>query len=161
MTSRDDDPESKPNAPSRAALRRPAVASRSRLPPKSVEGAELTYAEDLTDAQVDELAEVLEALRTELRLSFSQSAEGAKAVDLEAPIGRLSRIDAIQQQKMVQAQRSRMVSRLEQVRAALAKVADDGYGECNRCEEPIGYKRLKSKPESPLCLACQSSLERR
>lgn len=117
--------------------------------------------EELTVEQTEELAMALAVLRDELRAFLKTSADSAKTVDLDQPIGRVSRIDAIQQQKMAQAQRARQVVRLDQVDAALRKVRDDEYGYCNKCDEPIGYKRLKSKPESPLCMPCQTALERR
>jgi|GEM_PF-123345 len=140
----------------RASLRRPA-----RQAALDDDGSEEELAEDLTDAETEELAVLLRAMETDIQASLDQSVAGAKAVDLDQPIGRVSRIDAIQQQKMVQAQRSRLVVRLEQVRAAIAKIAEDEYGYCNRCDDPIGYPRLKSKPESPLCLGCQRELEKR
>ena len=48
-----------------------------------------------------------------------------------------------------------------QIAAALKAFDDDSYGDCRTCGEPIGYKRLKSRPEAPFCLACQSARERR
>ena len=32
---------------------------------------------------------------------------------------------------------------------------------CRRCEEPIGFRRLQARPETPLCVACQNQRERR
>ena len=68
-------------------------------------------------------------------------------------------MDAIQQQKMVEANRQRAAIRLKQVRAALRAFSSDEYGLCRRCEEPIGYARLKAQPEGPFCLDCQRSSE--
>jgi DnaK suppressor protein len=81
-------------------------------------------------------------------------------VDLDEPIGRLSRMDAMQQQKMAQASRRATRMRLDQVGAALANLAAGEYGLCRVCEEPIGYKRLKARPETPRCLECQRKSER-
>ena len=142
--------------PPRASLRRPPRAA-------AVEEDTLLgdLADDLTEQEILELGERLRHSLAELEASLRQSAAGAQAVDLDQPIGRVSRIDAIQQQKMVQAQRARQRVRQEQVRAALAKIATDDYGVCQRCDDPIGYPRLKTRPETPLCMACQRALERR
>ena len=35
------------------------------------------------------------------------------------------------------------------------------YGLCRRCDEPIAYRRLKARPESPYCIACQDEIERK
>lgn len=116
--------------------------------------------DDLTDEQVTELADDLRALRKSLSDALEASRDGARPVDLDEPIGRLSRIDAIQQQQMATANRRRAELRLKRVGAALKAVENGTYGECRICEEPIGYRRLKVHPESPICVRCQSDRER-
>ena len=49
---------------------------------------------------------------------------------------------------------------LHLVRQALARMEDGSYGLCEHCGEPIGYSRLDARPEAPLCIACQTRLER-
>lgn len=49
---------------------------------------------------------------------------------------------------------------LHLVRQALARMADGSYGLCEHCGEPIGYSRLTARPEAPLCIACQTRLEK-
>ena len=117
--------------------------------------------EELTDAQVEELHAALKALQTELGLLLEDSQEGSKPVDLETPIGRLSRMDAMQQQSMAKANRAASKQRLQLVRVALTAVEAETFGYCRKCEEPIGYRRLKAKPESAFCLACQGAIEKR
>jgi len=46
------------------------------------------------------------------------------------------------------------------VEAALQAIKMERYGECRRCEEPIGYSRLDVRPESPFCLDCQKQSEK-
>jgi len=116
---------------------------------------------DLSEEQVAELRGDLERLVEEIDRSLQQSVESGKIVDLDEPIGRLSRMDAMQQQKMVQAQRERQKLRRDQVRGALASFERDEYGECRGCGEPIAYKRLKARPETPLCIGCREEMERR
>ena len=86
-------------------------------------------------------------------------AEGSKPVELGEPIGRLSRMEAIQQQKMTAASHARARLRLKQAKAAYLLMDGEDYGYCRRCDDPIGYPRLKARPETPLCIGCQSSLE--
>ena len=116
----------------------------------------------LTPAQLQELRAALVALRDELRHGLSLSTDAAKPVQLDqSAVGRLSRIDAIQQQKMVAANRQRQRIRLQQSVAALRIMEEDEYGFCRRCEEPIALGRLRVRPEAPVCLSCQSAMERR
>ena len=116
---------------------------------------------ELSDSQFAELHADLEHLLADLDTGLEQSAEGGKPVDLDQPIGRLSRMDAIQQQEMVQAQRQRMSLRRQQVLAALAAFERDEYGECRSCAEEIPFKRLKARPEAPFCIECRERMERR
>ncbi len=117
--------------------------------------------DDLSDAQFDELKADLVAALAEVEALLESLVEGARPVDLDAPIGRLSRMDAMQQQQMTVASKRAAQVRLDLVRSALSALDDDRYGDCRRCEEPIGFRRLKARPESAFCMPCQSMLERR
>jgi DnaK suppressor protein len=113
---------------------------------------------ELTPTQVQQLRQELENLRAELEAMLISTREGVRPVDLGEPIGRLSRLDAMQQQQMAQASRSALEIRLQQVQAALR---NDEYGICKECEDPIGFPRLKARPETPFCRPCQGQLETR
>ena len=117
--------------------------------------------DELTPEQIAELRAALVTLRADLEALLDTTGAGVQPVDLDEPIGRLSRMDAIQQQRMAQANRQRNAQRLQMVIAALAADPDDEYGWCKRCEDPVGYGRLKSRPETPFCVACQGAFERR
>lgn len=118
--------------------------------------------EELVEEQIEELEQDLRSLKEELLELLEQTRDGVKPVELDQEaVGRVSRIDAIQQQKMLEAQRSRHKVRLKQVEAALRRVREDEYGVCLRCEEPIGFRRLKVMPESAMCMACLNRIERR
>lgn len=117
---------------------------------------------DLADAERAELHVALQALADELREALDESEEAARPVALDQQaIGRVSRIDAIQQQKMLEATRSAQRVRLQQVRAALVRVSEGEFGDCLECGEGVGYARLKVRPESALCIECQRTRERR
>ena len=116
---------------------------------------------DLTEQQRTELHQALLALRTELQQLLENSSDGAQPVSLDEPIGRLSRMDAMQQQSMVQANRRTTQTRLTRIETALRRHANDEYGCCVGCEEEIGYARLKAQPEAPFCIDCQSNKESR
>ena len=114
---------------------------------------------ELTRQQLEELHRALLSLRRELQQLLADSTDGARPVSLDEPIGRLSRMDAMQQQSMVQANRRTAQTRLTRVEAALRRYAHDEYGLCVECEEDIGYARLKAQPEAPFCIDCQSHRE--
>ncbi len=115
--------------------------------------------EELAPDQLEELRQVLLADRVRLEEHLRLTKEGSKPVDLSTPIGRLSRMDAIQQQEMTKAGRSTLEVKLRQVDASLEAHRKGEYGSCRCCDEPIGYRRLKARPEAPFCLTCQDNRE--
>jgi len=117
--------------------------------------------DDLTSEQITELGVALGALRDEIESLLATTRDGTRPVDLDEPIGRLTRMDAIQQQSMSAANRRSHDIRLRQVLQALGAISQGRYGECRRCEDPIGYSRLEARPESPYCLECQGEVDRK
>jgi DnaK suppressor protein len=114
----------------------------------------------LTEPQRAILHDALLALAAELETSLAQSRDASQPVDLDDPIGRLSRVDALQQQSMARASRQRSMQRLDRVQSALRRINDADFGDCLRCDEPIGFARLEATPEVATCLRCQSEIER-
>ncbi len=115
--------------------------------------------DELTVAQLGELCDMIRQQCRELEELLESSTESSKPVALDEPIGRLSRMDAMQQQQMAIASRQSQTQRLQLLRNALQAIERENYGDCRICEEPIGYQRLKVRPESPFCLSCQSRSE--
>jgi len=114
--------------------------------------------EELTEAQHTTLIEHLRELKINVELQLAEIELSAKPVELDqASVGRLSRLDAIQQQAMALASRRNLQTRLSRCLMALGAVDREEYGMCRSCEEPIGYRRLSAYPEAPLCITCQSS----
>ena len=115
----------------------------------------------LDPSERSELRDRLETLARELEAGLRSSAEAARPVELDQPaIGRVSRIDAIQQQKMIEANREAQRARLLAVQSALVRIDEGEFGECRACGEAIGLGRLRARPESNTCIECQSARER-
>jgi len=115
----------------------------------------------LSQKQLEEFRSALDSLAIELAEILSETAEAARPVELDQPaIGRVSRIDAIQQQKMLEANREAQRARLQLVRSALHRMDDGEYGDCLSCGDEVGLPRLRARPESLNCIECQSARER-
>jgi DnaK suppressor protein len=110
----------------------------------------------LTPEQLEELRAILVATKDENDRHLAASAEDARPVDLDLSIGRLSRMDALQQQHMAMARVRRVEEQQDQIRAALRRIEDGTFGECLRCGEPIAFARLRVRPEATLCKECQA-----
>jgi len=72
----------------------------------------------------------------------------------QTSVGRLSRMDALQNQAMqVETERRREIE-LHRIDAALARLDNDEYGYCVSCGEEIPPKRLDMDPATPVCVDC-------
>lgn len=99
----------------------------------------------------------LQARRKELQALQAMSSDSRGAVELDqTSVGRVSRIDAIQQQEMALAANRQRAEELVRIDAALQRIADGDYGYCIVCEEPIAVKRLEFDASIPTCIQCAS-----
>jgi len=102
----------------------------------------------------------LNSVRAELVSQYGREKTAAETVDLDqTKVGRLSRMDALQQQNMAKSTMRNVESRIKLVNAALAKFAEGDYGYCESCGDEIASARLQVNPEAPCCFACQSQQE--
>jgi len=115
----------------------------------------------LTPEQLDELRDDLSVLAEQFTAALASSEEGAKPVGLDASMGRISRMDAIQAQSIAKSNREGVRLRLKQIESALRRHASGEYGSCLECDEDMAYARLKARPEAVLCVACQERRESR
>jgi len=98
------------------------------------------------------LVEYREAL---LKLDDSASASRDSITLDQQKVGRLSRMDALQEQAMNQAVSARRQQSLLRIEAALERLEEDEFGFCQICGEPIPEKRLKLDPTTLNCISCQ------
>ena len=92
-------------------------------------------------------------MRKELRDMLENAGENTAPVELDqTQQGRLSRMDAMQQQAMADETQRRRHVRLVQIDAALARLDDGEYGYCVTCGEEINADRLALDPAIALCL---------
>ena len=90
-----------------------------------------------------------------LRQAEIASAADRVPVELDqTSVGRLSRMDAMQQQAMAAAQARRRAGRLRALENAIRRVEADEFGWCEECGEPIPEGRLEIDPTSTRCVAC-------
>lgn len=103
----------------------------------------------------DAIARKLNEIKAEL-LSLDTLASGAReTVTLDQQsVGRLSRMDALQQQAMANAVSERRQADLVRVEIALKRLEEGDYGFCENCEDPIPPKRLEIDPLALRCTNC-------
>lgn len=115
---------------------------------------------ELSSSEIAKLYSELKKQKESLQQTLDQAKQSSKTVRLDQQaFGRVSRGDALQQQSMAKAGVSQCQQRLRQVLKALARIDSGDYGYCLDCDNPIGFPRLKARPETPFCLGCQSKRE--
>ena len=116
--------------------------------------------EDLNSHQLQQLQQQLLRIKAELEEQLNSNQDATNIVELDqSTTGRVTRIDAIQQQSMAVSTRNKVRQRLQSVNLALSKHTKEDYGYCKQCDETIAFVRLLAQPESRLCLSCQAETE--
>ncbi len=87
--------------------------------------------------------------------SLSSDARDPVALDQQS-VGRLSRMDAMQQQAMSKATEATRQRDLVRIEAAERRIRDGDYGYCEECGEEIAPGRLKIDPMAERCVNCAS-----
>ncbi len=80
--------------------------------------------------------------------------ELTKPIKPENSLGRISRMDAINN-KSINDRGLRMAKmKLTKLEMALSKVDEPNFGQCSRCKNNIQEMRLMLMPQSTLCVRC-------
>ena len=99
-----------------------------------------------------ELSETNEAIR--------QSSQSAGIVELDqSGVGRVSRIDALQQQALAKGLLERLENRKRKVEAALNRMDAGTYGKCCACQSELEPERLDADPAAVFCPDCAAERE--
>ena len=110
----------------------------------------------LTPDQLAELRAELERQLRRLQRSMKTTEQAARPVELDqTAVGRLSRMDAIQNQHLTKSLQEREVQRFGALSEALERLDDGTYGVCSACDGPIGFDRLYVVPEADDCGRCR------
>ena len=96
----------------------------------------------------------LEELEREIREDMDANPEDSGVVDLDLSIGRLSRMDALQNQQMALELKRRQENQLLRIENAFKRLAKDQYGLCGKCKKPIEEERLEVFPDTVTCVRC-------
>ncbi|MGL1832074.1 TraR/DksA family transcriptional regulator [Rhodocyclaceae bacterium SMB388] len=88
----------------------------------------------------------------------AKQAAGTVVLD-QSSVGRLSRMDAMQQQAMAQGIMTRLDVRRRKLQAALARVQSGEFGLCCQCGAELEAERLRHDPSAVFCADCMAERE--
>ncbi len=80
--------------------------------------------------------------------------ELTKPISPENAIGRVSRMDAINNKSINEAALQKAELKLNNLKVALSKIDDNDFGICRRCQQPIPIGRLLLMPQAISCVRC-------
>ena len=80
--------------------------------------------------------------------------EMSSPISPDDAIGRISRMDAINNKSVAEAALRQAKEKLSKLRHALIKLDEAKFGNCKKCSNPIPIMRVVLMPESPYCVHC-------
>lgn len=95
-----------------------------------------------------------EIAKTEVLVQSYQ--ELTKPVAPDVAIGRVSRMDHINNKSITEAALRQAEQKLQSLHVAMSKVGTPEFGICARCKSIIPLGRILIRPESPFCVRCAS-----
>lgn len=95
-----------------------------------------------------------EIAKTEAQVKSYQ--ELTKPVAPDVAIGRVSRMDHINNKSVIESALRQAEEKLRKLNNALTNVDSPDFGICVRCKKPIPMGRILIKPESRFCVQCAS-----
>ena len=98
--------------------------------------------------------ERLKELEREIQEDMDANTEDSEVVELDSSIGRLSRMDALQNQQMALELKRRQENQLLRIENAFKRMDKGQYGQCGKCKKPIEEERLEVFPDTVTCVRC-------
>ncbi|WP_420315732.1 TraR/DksA family transcriptional regulator [Ekhidna sp.] len=80
--------------------------------------------------------------------------EQSKPVTLDNSIGRISRMDAINNKSITESALRQAEAKLSKLHHAMDNIDKPGFGLCIKCKQPIPIGRILLMPESNKCVNC-------
>ena len=105
--------------------------------------------------QTNNFRQVLEAKRNELLSSTGDREE----ILIEHAAEEFDRLQQQLNREVAIRNLDRESTLLKQVQAALARIEDESFGVCLRCDEPIPARRLAALPWAAYCVPCQEFID--
>ena len=108
----------------------------------------------MTLSEKEQLLGIIFSKIEELTREISELAELTKPIPLDAAIGRVSRMDAINNKTINEASLREKKKILQRLEKAVDRSAHKDFGLCMRCGNEIPFGRLEYMPHTTRCVDC-------
>ena len=96
----------------------------------------------------------IEAEIAKTERQIAEYRELSKPVAPENAIGRISRMDAINNKSINEAALRKAKMKLEKLRFAIDNLSNEEFGLCRKCKRPIPVGRILIMPQVQTCVKC-------
>jgi len=114
----------------------------------------------MQDENKEQVREEIKRKLDQTRKAIASLREQTKPIAPDRAIGRLTRMDAIQQKSVSEATLRSSEEALHNLEEALEKLDQPGFGTCVICKQTIPLGRILLVPESRLCVTCASARQK-
>ncbi len=108
----------------------------------------------MTDTEQKKLIEIITSRIEETKSEIEELKELVKPIPLDASIGRVSRMDAINNKTINESSLREKKQELKKLERALENSASDKFGICTKCGNEIPFGRLEYMPHTTRCVNC-------
>jgi len=108
----------------------------------------------MTEAERTELVSIINREIITLTKKIDELKDFTRPVEPDCAIGRISRMDAINNKSVYDASLRNSRNRLKQLKDIFPLAKEDSFGICTRCHQSISIERMRIRPEVRLCAAC-------
>lgn len=112
----------------------------------------------MNQGEEDQIRDTIQKKINQLRKDYDFLKEETKPMGLDSAIGRVSRMDYINNKSINEAQIRKIENKLKGLHNWLSKIGSSDFGKCIRCRNEININRLLFLPESNHCITCASRL---
>jgi len=105
------------------------------------------------DQAKEVITKVLEEIE-KTEKTIEEYKEQTKPIALDRAVGRLSRMDAINNKSVTEATLRQAESKLIKLKHVLSQVDKEGFGLCAKCKKPIPIVRIFLMPQTSHCVNC-------
>jgi DnaK suppressor protein len=108
----------------------------------------------MPDLNKTEIKRKIEAAIAKTEKQVKEYSELTKPVEPENAIGRISRMDAINNKSVTEAALRKAKQKLDNLYEALKKIDSPEFGICMVCKKPIPAGRILIMPQARVCVSC-------
>lgn len=108
----------------------------------------------MNDEEKKKLAEIIVSRISETKAEIAELKELVKPIPLDASIGRVSRMDAINNRSINESALREKMQQLKKLEKALENSRSVNFGVCKKCGNEIPFGRLEYMPHTTRCVNC-------